>query len=694
MKKYLLLIFLLLLSFYSCKKAPTDAPVIETKITGKVTDGKTNSPLAGVQITTSPVTSSVNTGQDGNYTIPDIKAGQYTITAKKDGYNDNTATVTISEGQSVAADVQLIQQGAELAVSTQTLDFDVALTNLTFTITNKTKVGTVTWQVTSNQAWLKVSPSSGTTTSESDVIAVSVSRDSLNYGNYGGIISVSSDYGSQQINVAMAKQNPSAPQLTVIPTSIDFGTSNNNQTISVKNTGTGNLTWTASTSVNWIIISNTTGTTTSNNPTNISVSVNKSGYTPNNYDGLILFSSNGGNQSILVKMVVEQGTLTPPTLQLVGTPTTNSIPLGWTKNTDASFNNYKIYRSITQGVTENSTLVTTITSASQNNYTDNNLNGGTTYYYRVFVYNSNGIGSGSNEINASTKKVLGNWVATTTIPNATNISQNSLCPVSDSDGWFVFGNEIWHYDGSNWSKNFTSPDNGTMFKAVQEISQNNVWAVSSYGIIYQYNGVTWTEITSSVIGTSFLYSIVASSANDVWVSSDGKFFHYDGSQWTKYSVSAIRIVDMDLISSDNIWALDQYYGKVFHWDGTGWAYLGQANNGSASFTRIQALSNTDVWIASANSNVNGLFHYDGNEFKGDYKLPTGSTYAARNTIEMTSSNEGWSSMQSSTNLSYFDGNSWEDVTSPISHYVYCIKMLNSNDGWAVGSGGEILRYKQ
>lgn len=691
-KGIIYLMIILSILFSTCKKAPTDAPVIETKITGKVTDGQTNAPLAGVQITTSPVTSSVNTGQDGIYTLPNITAGQYTITAKKDGYNDNTATITISEGQTVTADVQMIQQGAELEVSTQTLDFDIALTNLTFTITNKTKVGTVTWQVTSNQAWLKVSPSSGTTTTESDVIAVSVLRDSLNYGNYGGIISVSSDYGSKQINVSMAKQNPSAPQLTVIPTSLDFGTSNNNQIISVKNTGTGNLTWTASTSVSWIIISSISGTTTSISPTNITVSVNKSGLSPNNYDGLILFSTNGGNQSILVKMVVEQGTLTPPTLQIIGTSTTNSISVGWTKITDAGFNNYKIYRSITQGVTESSTLVTTITNANQNNYTDNGLSSGTTYFYRVFVYNSNGIGSGSNEINASTQKVLGSWVATTTIPNVSGLTPNSLCPVADNDVWFVFGREIWHYDGSSWSKNFTSP--GNIFNAVWAINQNNVWAVGEYGMIYQYNGITWTKVTSSVVGTSYLQAIVASSASDIWVSENGVFFHYDGSQWTKYTVSGGWIKDMDMISNNNIWAMDTY-SNIFKWNGIGWAYIGQIIN-TYGFNRIQAISNTDIWITdNYGSSLSGLYHYDGNEFKGDYLLPVSSSkYGPRLTIEMISSHEGWSSRSDTYDLSYFDGNSWQTVTSPISNNVYCIKMLNSNDGWAVGGGGEILRYKE
>ncbi|MCA0447253.1 MAG: carboxypeptidase regulatory-like domain-containing protein [Bacteroidetes bacterium] len=685
-----LFILLLFLLPFSCKEAPSDAPELVSKITGKVTDGKTNSPLTGVQITTNPVTSSVITGQDGNYTISGVSTGQYVVTAKKSGYNDNTTNVNVVEGKTVNADIQLIEEGSELQVSTLTLDYDTGLTNLTFTITNKTKVGTVTWQAEANQPWVTVSPKNGTTTSESDVISVSISRTDLAYGNYSGLISVSSDYGSKQISVVMVVQNPSAPQLSVIPTTVDFGTANNNQIISVKNTGTGNLNWTASASVSWILVSKTSGTTTSNSPTNLTVSVNKSGLTANNYEGLLLFESNGGNQSILVKMAVESGTLNAPTLQLIGTPSKTSIGIGWTKITDSNFGQYKIFRSIIPGVTESSTLVTTVTQSDANTFTDNNLSNGTAYYYRVFVYNKAGVGSGSNEVSASTQKQLGTWVATTTIPNVSYsyLTPNSLFALSETDVWFVFSNEIWHYNGTSWSKNFTIT--GGSLGSVWAINSNLVYAIGSSGTIYKYNGVTWSKVTTTVIGTSNLYDMVATSDKDIWVSGYSAFFHFDGTTWTKFSVSASYIVDMDIISSDNIWATDNG-GTIFKYNSVGWALIEGINK--TYFSTIQAISNNDVWVSN-NYQRSGLFHYDGNSFSGDYKLSSGSTYSERNTIEMISSNEGWSSFSDYTKLSYFDGNQWSDVTSPISSSVYCIKMLNSKNGWAVGGGGQILRYKE
>ena len=43
----------------------------------------------------------------------------------------------------------------------------------------------------------------------------------------------------------MIIQNPNAPQLTAIPTTLDFGSTNSIQTLSIKNRGTGTLTWSA-----------------------------------------------------------------------------------------------------------------------------------------------------------------------------------------------------------------------------------------------------------------------------------------------------------------------------------------------------------------------------------------------------------------------------------------------------------------
>lgn len=74
-----------------------------------------------------------------------------------------------------------------------------------------------------------------------------------------------------------------------------------------------------------------------------------------------------------------------------------SLNLGWSKNVDADFANYKIYRSKNPGVSVSSSLVKTITDQNNCNYDDTNLQENTTYYYKVYVYDVGGLFSESNE---------------------------------------------------------------------------------------------------------------------------------------------------------------------------------------------------------------------------------------------------------------------------------------------------------
>lgn len=710
LEKRFVYLIIIIVFFNACNDPPVDAPEIITKITGKITDAKTNSPIPGASVNTNPVTSSITTSNDGSYTIPNVTPGQYTITVTKEGYNNNSKTVTVAEGKTVNADVQLTPIGAELSVSIETLDFGVSLTNLTFGITNKTKIGTITWQISFDKSWLKISPISGTTTTENDLISVSVNRDSVNFGNYSGLITINSDYGSKEVNVSMVRQNPNAPQLTVIPVNLDFGTSNDAQLLSVSNTGTGVLSWQATANSNWIIMSNDSGSTSSNSFSEIQISLNKSNLEPKDYEGAISFSSNGGNETVSVKMRIESGTLNPPTLQIVGGTTQSSISLEWTKIVDQYFSNYKLFRSNTSGVTESSDLITTINDAETTNFTDEGLTSGTTYYYKIFAYNKENISSGSNEVNASTTQEMGSWVIATSIPgispdisysNFNNKSYNCLFAVSDNNVWFVYDQSVWHYDGQSWTENFTLPSSEVIL-SVFFLNQNLGWICGSSGTFYVYTGSSWTKISDELITANVLVDIVASSGNDIWVASSStntygveeQLFHFDGIQWSKYSI--IGIVDLEILSKNNIWALSRD-GKVYRYNGTGWINLEDLSN-NKSYVNISAISSSDVWLSCIDygSGSSGLWHYDGNEFSGNYKLSGGNTYhIGRYALDMVSSTEGWSSKTKENNvysLSYFDGNMWSDVQSPINNPIYSIQMLSPESGWAVGTGGEILRY--
>ena len=75
---------------------------------------------------------------------------------------------------------------------------------------------------------------------------------------------------------------------------------------------------------------------------------------------------------------------------------TTALNLFWTKNLDADFASYRIFRSGQSGVDTESPLLTIIQDQSTITLTDSTLASNRTYYYRVYVFDTTGLFSGSN----------------------------------------------------------------------------------------------------------------------------------------------------------------------------------------------------------------------------------------------------------------------------------------------------------
>lgn len=79
----------------------------------------------------------------------------------------------------------------------------------------------------------------------------------------------------------------------------------------------------------------------------------------------------------------------------------NSVYLSWSQSTASDFASYKVYRATQPGVTLQSTLVATVTQIDQTWFYDDAAPAtappGTTYYYRVWVFSTAGLSTGSNE---------------------------------------------------------------------------------------------------------------------------------------------------------------------------------------------------------------------------------------------------------------------------------------------------------
>ncbi|MEW6203079.1 MAG: fibronectin type III domain-containing protein [bacterium] len=117
-----------------------------------------------------------------------------------------------------------------------------------------------------------------------------------------------------------------------------------------------------------------------------------------------------------------------PAAVTLSTPTgatTTSLDLSWTQNTDTDFTSYKIYYDTSSGITESSQFTTTIISQSTTSTTLTGLSAGTTYYFKVYVCDTGGLCTGSNEVSGATT-AANQPPAAVTVSAPTNATTTSL----------------------------------------------------------------------------------------------------------------------------------------------------------------------------------------------------------------------------------------------------------------------------
>ncbi len=187
-----------------------------------------------------------------------------------------------------------------LDVSIGTLDFGTSETEITFSISNSGG-GTLEWSISESESWLTVAPSSGSTTGETDRITVTVDRNGQSDGSYSGTITIQPNVGSSEtISVEMVV---SAPELSVSLSSLDFGSSEEENSFTIANTGGGTLTWTLSVDQNWLTVLPSSGETSAETD-QVTVTVDRTGLSAGGYEAEITVTSNVGNESISVSMSV------------------------------------------------------------------------------------------------------------------------------------------------------------------------------------------------------------------------------------------------------------------------------------------------------------------------------------------------------------------------------------------------------
>ena len=225
-----------------------------------------------------------------------------------------------------------------ISLNKSSLDFGSSGTSGSFTISNSGG-GTLNWSVTDNRSWLSASPTSG---QNAGTITVTVSRTGLSAGTYTGTITVSDPNASnspQGVSVSMQVGGSGGnAKIKLNRSKLYFGASAGKitgpQKISVKNSGTGTLNWSASDNNSWLSVSPNSGS----NSGVITVTANSSGLSVGTYTGTVTVSSSNATnspQTVAVTLTVYKSGATDVPFGDFATPVNgstvrSSIPVtGW-----------------------------------------------------------------------------------------------------------------------------------------------------------------------------------------------------------------------------------------------------------------------------------------------------------------------------------------------------------------------------
>src|SRR5207237_3212323 len=177
---------------------------------------------------------------------------------------------------------------SEVRDSARAGSHDVRQANVAIT---NTGAGTFTWSASDHADWIRLDPTKGDVPG---TLKISLDPDGLDPGVYQGEVTVTAKEAADTQKTIPVTFLVQRPGLSVTPTSIERSANVNSkavftETLQVTNSGTGQLSWTATDDRSWLSLGATSGTGNGTIP----VTINTTGLTGATYHGNIVVTSAG-----------------------------------------------------------------------------------------------------------------------------------------------------------------------------------------------------------------------------------------------------------------------------------------------------------------------------------------------------------------------------------------------------------------
>jgi hypothetical protein len=231
------------------------------------------------------------------------------------------------------------------------------------------------------------------------------------------------------------------------------------------------------------------------------------------------------------------------------------------------------------------------------------------------------------------------------LPPASNRSQYDVVLAWPGQAWLLGGTNVGGpgkpkaeriKDGVPQST-VLPPGPHSWITAASAPAPNDIWAVTFLGgSVLNWNGSAWkTEPRGAwKAGTRFT-GITALSRTNVWLfGTAGRHhpgagtWHFNGTAWRRVKGPAGGIFQASAADRSDIWAIGNAghpLNALFRFTGSAWLRARPQALAGFRYSRVLALSRSDVWVAGSVAGVPKLGHFDG---RGWNKLRMPGTIAA------------------------------------------------------------------
>jgi hypothetical protein len=226
-----------------------------------------------------------------------------------------------------------------------------------------------------------------------------------------------------------------------------------------------------------------------------------------------------------------------------------------------------------------------------------------------------------------------------------------LFGTAPDDVYDVESGELWHFDGDDWTRLFTSADtdrtaqyDGTSYR------EGEAWTGGQLGRLFRVTGGVVEPTTAPIP------DLLRQSLTSVW--SDGE---------RVYAVGP-ALLELDETGDTDVWR---------ELPGAGTSFYPQAIWGSAP---------DDIWLVGSGERI---YHFDGSEVvEIPNDAPAGTSFSD---IHGSGPDDVWA-VGTNGKAKHYDGMSWVEVTTASVSDIDDVWVAPDGNAWAVGENGIVMRY--